>query len=155
MVTLFLLIWILQWLNKKKLLNFGIFWNLLDSFGIIIVQCSFFFQLTIHKSLSLTVNRLQRRFWPIKWTFFKRRWTKKSWKIKLDSTFKNPFEISNLQSKVMDKNQRGCMKMSKKMSISISFWILSVNFYWWHEISKGFLEVESSFIFQLFLVQSS
>jgi len=55
----------------------------------------------------LKASKLWRRFWPSKWTFFLKLWTKKCWKIKLDSTSKNPFEISIFLSKVMNKNQKG------------------------------------------------
>jgi len=100
------------------------------------------------------VSRLWGRFWPNKWTFVKELWTKKSWQIKLQFTSKNPFEISILQSKVTDKNQK-----EVEMDIYFNIFIqplrfLSLTFYWRIEISNGFLEVKSSLIFQLFFVQS-
>jgi len=64
--------------------------------------------------------------------------------MKLTFISKNPFETLSLQNKVMDKIERGCLKMSKKMSLLTPLSILSLTFDWSIEISNGFLEMEFS-----------
>jgi hypothetical protein len=110
----------------------------------------------LHKHLQFDVlefSRLWRPFWHSKLTFFKNLWTKKSWEIKLSFISKNPFVIWSLQSKVIDKNQRGCLKISMKIFLATPLWILSKTFEWRLKITNGFLEMKLNFISQLFLVQ--
>jgi len=80
--------------------------------------------------------------------------TKKSCKIKLTFISKNLFDIWSLQSKVMDKIQRGCWKMLKKMSLPTYLWTLSITFDWRLQMSNEFFEMKANLILQLFLVQS-
>jgi len=75
-------------------------------------------------------------------------------KINLNFISKNPFEISILQEKVIDKIQKGCLKMSKKNPFQPPLWILSITFCWRNEISNGFLEMKSWLILHIYLVQS-
>jgi len=63
----------------------------------------------------------------------------------------NLFEILNLQSKVMDKIQRGCLKMSKKMFFPILLWFLSITLIEGSKSQKIFLEMKLNLIFQLFV----
>jgi len=73
---------------------------------------------------------LQNSFWHSRIKFYKKFYTKKSQKINLNFISKSPFEISSLQSKVMNKIQRRFLKMSKKMSLPILLSILSMTFVW-------------------------
>jgi len=59
---------------------------------------------------------------------------------------KNLFVISRLPKEVMDKIQRECLKMSKKMSFPTPLSILSLTFDWRIEISNAFLEMKFNLI---------
>jgi len=65
---------------------------------------------------------------------------------------KNLFEVSRLRLKVMDKFQRGCLKMSQKMVLPTPLWNLSITFRWSVKTWKGFLEIKLNLILQLSLV---
>jgi len=65
---------------------------------------------------------------------------------------KNPIEVSRLYLKVMDKFQRGCLKMFQKMVLPTPLWNLSITFRWSFKTWNGFLEIKLNLVFQLFLV---
>jgi len=97
---------------------------------------------------------IQTSFRHSRITFFKKLWTKKSYKIKIAFISKNPFDIWRLQSKVMDKVQR---RVGRDIFFDIlkhPLWILSITSYWRLQMSNGFLEMKVNLIWQLFLVQS-
>jgi len=99
-------------------------------------------------------STLQSPFWHSKLSFLEKLWTNESWEIYPTFTSKTPFAISTFQSKVIHKIQSGCEKMWKKIWIWTPLWTLSITFYWMLQITNGFLEVRTRFIFQLPLVQS-
>jgi len=74
--------------------------------------------------------------------------------IKLTFIFKIPFEILNLQSKVMDKFQRGIERDIFLDIFKHPLWILSINFFWRLKITSGFMGMKIGLISQLYLNQS-
>jgi len=58
-------------------------------------------------TLIFEISRLQGPFRHGKTPFFKNTWTNEICKINLTFTFKNPFAILSVQSKVMDESQKG------------------------------------------------
>jgi len=87
-------------------------------------------------------------------TFLKQLWIKTSWEINLTFISKNPFEISRIKSKVINKFEWGCLRMSKKMLLPTPLSNLLITFDLRLKILNGFLDMKFNLIYQLLLIQS-
>jgi len=85
---------------------------------------------------------------------FKKLWTKKNCQIKPNFTSKNPFVILNIQSKIIDKNQRGVAKSIFWHIFKHPLWFLFVTFFMEDQNYKRILEVTLAWFdnFSLFKV---